>query len=268
MANKATANTQPINKKAAPEPVQVKLVNQSGKYTIGMPRRPSITHDNGFLASFSPREPTLAERLAYAKLRVKARGGDLVGHYWNEKKKEWVYVADAISAYEHWLEGSGATRKINYRKFLTEDASGKRCLQYILDDFKRHAEVISENRTKFSITSDSYQVGGRGSPLPYPDTENWQKAIGAHPVWVSGTVEVSYDKKLDADIFQAQITLHAEDMYNFNPGMKDIATGKPDSDNGMFEVTGLAKQYLNVATEMFNISWQEQTPKDPFRALK
>jgi hypothetical protein len=85
---------------------------------------------------------------------------------------------------------------------------------------------------------------------------------------VSADIEVAYDKKLNADIYTANFVFHAEDMYNFNPGAKDIATGKPDSDNGVFEVTGLAKQYLNVAEVAFVHTWSEKKASDPFKALK
>ena len=268
MANKATAKTQPTYTKPAPNKVNVKLIDHSGRYVVGPARRPNIIHDNGFLDKFSLREPTVTERLSYAEWRAKASAGSAVGRYWNEKKKEWIYAYDAILAYKHWLEGSGTSRSINYKSFLADDESGRHCLRYMLDDFKQQAEVIGENRTRFSITSNPYLIGGRDNNLPYPTTENWQKAIGAHPVWVSGTVEITYDKNLRADVYRAHITLHIEDRYNFNPGMKDIGTGKPDSDNGVFEITGLAKQYLNLATETFNITWSEQRHENPFGALK
>ena len=52
-------------------------------------------------------------------------------------------------------------------------------------------------------------------------------------------------------------TLHAEDRYNFNPGAHDITTGIPDSANGQFEVTGLAKQYTNYSTLQRTVGWTE-----------
>jgi hypothetical protein len=48
--------------------------------------------------------------------------------------------------------------------------------------------------------------------------------------------------------FDVEMTIHAEDMYNFNPGDSDIATGTPDSANGRFEITGLGHEYLNRGT--------------------
>ena len=99
----------------------------------------------------------------------------------------------------------------------------------------------------FSITSNAIVVGG--DPLfPYPATENWQKAIGGHSIWISASVTVAADKESRLPTFTMFMTIHAEDRYNFNPGQHDIATGIPDADNGLFEITGLAKQYTQYAT--------------------
>lgn len=55
------------------------------------------------------------------------------------------------------------------------------------------------------------------------------------------------------------MVLHAEDRYNFNPGAKDIMTGIPDNDNGIFEIAGLAMQYTQTATLERIIEWQYGT---------
>ena len=105
------------------------------------------------------------------------------------------------------------------------------------------------------MTGSQIGVGGSGS-FPYPATENWQKAIGAHVIWNSADVTVTPPAKVgDPPQFSLRMTLHAEDRYNFNPGAADIATGQPDSDNGRFEVSGLAKQYINYATLQRDVKW-------------
>jgi hypothetical protein len=43
------------------------------------------------------------------------------------------------------------------------------------------------------------------------------------------------------------MTRYVKDMYNFNPGVADIATGIPNSANRIFEITGLAKEYRTVS---------------------
>jgi hypothetical protein len=164
-------------------------------------------------------------------------------------------LSDANAAYRHFLFGNGADRTINYERYLKDDASGRQVIPNILDDFQRHVEVIGHDRVKFSVTSGSYSVG-MGGIAPYPATVNWQKAIGAHFVWVSADVTVSTDQHADI-VYTADITIHMEDRYNFNPGQQDIATGIPDSANGIFEITGLAHQYTNYATVHRNVSWHE-----------
>ena len=63
--------------------------------------------------------------------------------------------------------------------------------------------------------------------------------------------------KQDGDTwFTLDMTLHAEDRYNFNPGQKDIATGIPDSDNGIFEITGLGNQFDQTAESRRIIKWK------------
>ena len=41
----------------------------------------------------------------------------------------------------------------------------------------------------------------------------------------------------------------------FQSGAADIATGIPDEENGVFEVTGLAKPYMNNAMLARRIAW-------------
>ncbi len=59
------------------------------------------------------------------------------------------------------------------------------------------------------------------------------------------------------------MALHAEDQYNFNPGAHDIKTGIPDAANGVFEVTGLAQQYMNYATLYRLVRWSGKTADSP-----
>ena len=48
--------------------------------------------------------------------------------------------------------------------------------------------------------------------------------------------------------FSINLTMFAEDMYNFNPKNKDIKTHIPDEANGRFERTGLAQEFLHVSS--------------------
>jgi hypothetical protein len=89
--------------------------------------------------------------------------------------------------------------------------------------------------------------------FPYPKTENWQKAIGAHWIWMSAAVSVS--KTADVPTFSVLMIVHVEDRYNFNPGAADINTKILDKANGRFEVSGLAKQYMNYSILVRHLRW-------------
>ena len=107
------------------------------------------------------------------------------------------------------------------------------------------------------MTSDTFHVGAAGV-APYPATANWQKALGAHFLWVSADVTASCVKQ--KIYFDADITVHMEDRYNFNLGAADVATGIPDEANGRFEIAGLAHQYTNYGTLTRHVRWEDGAP--------
>lgn len=163
-------------------------------------------------------------------------------------------LTEALDAYVHYMKASGTERSIDYGKFLKTDPNGIKLHELIITDAKKHISIIGKNRTSFSVTSDSYPIGGKDSVYNeynlrgyYPATVNWQRAIGGHALWISAEVNIDVDNSGNTCRLRhtAEITFHMEDMYNFNPGMADITTGIPDSENGRFQVVGLAKQYLN-----------------------
>jgi hypothetical protein len=88
--------------------------------------------------------------------------------------------------------------------------------------------------------------------------QNWQKAIGGHSIWISANIFVRVTGSR-LPTFTLHMTIHAEDRYNFNPGQKDIATKIPDEENGIFEITGLAKQYTQYGEYYHMESWIGKT---------
>jgi hypothetical protein len=250
----------PVDKKD-PHVVQVGLVDQSGPYKIGPPTKPDIKHDNGFLDKFRTREPEMADRLQFAKWVGMLEGSEALCNGPTAKLMPQCHgedLADANAAYRHFLFGEGKDRTINYERFLQDDASGKMVLPSLINDFELYVSIIGKDRTKFSVTSGVFHVGGSGGIAPYPATSNWQKAIGAHELWVSANVTASCTE--GKIYFDADMTIHMEDRYNFNPGAADVATGIPDADNGRFEITGLAKQYTNYGTVTRHIRWADGSP--------
>jgi hypothetical protein len=127
----------------------------------------------------------------------------------------------------------------------------------------------------YQIRTGVISVTSGDARYPYPATENWQKALGAHSIWIEAAVTVTVSQLHDSNEappppagvaepgtlsstaagpptftrhFHVEMTIHEEDMYNFNPGAQDIATGIPDSANGRFEITGLGQEYINRGT--------------------
>jgi hypothetical protein len=91
-------------------------------------------------------------------------------------------------------------------------------------------------------------VGDTNHRYPYPATENWQKAIGGHALWIEAAVTVAVDPVAGRRRFEIDLIMHAEDMYNFDPEKADIATGAPDEANGRFQECGLADEFRSAGT--------------------
>lgn len=246
------------------------------EFRLGLPTRPPIHHDNGFLDRYSSRAPTYKDYLKYsewvAKYDAAVAVQGLPGLPHND-------LPDALPAYYHFLHGNGADRWFDYERYIAFDRSGTITLQSALEDGVVVAERIYQtinstpsfmktitpgimdpttviyNSTDitFEMTSNAVGAGGKDPRYPYPSTENWQKAIGAHFLWASAEVVV-VPRGFSAR-FDMGLTIHVEDRYNFNPGNVDIATGTPDEANGIFEITGLARQYMNYATVSRRLQW-------------
>lgn len=229
-------------------------------YTIGAPTRPSIYHDNGFLDKFSPRSPTASDYAQRALWLAKLEGGEAVQGIPLLPHND---LPDALAAYRHFLSGNGADRTISYERYVANDENGKKTLANAVLDARQGVELIyyssisGQSPVNFQITGSAISVGGNNPAFPYPATENWQKAIGAHIIWISADVDVVVQNEIPQ--YYMVMTLHAEDKYNFNPGAQDIATGIPDSENGIFEITGLAKQYMNYGTLQRTVTWSGAT---------
>lgn len=172
-------------------------------------------------------------------------------------------LTDALAAYRHFLGGEGAPRIFLYERYVQSDESGKITLRNtILDIQDAIIKLWQANPllTSFSVTGPAIQCGAssqysyNSTHFPYFTTENWQKAIGGHTIWLSAKVNVNKSAH-PSTYFKAEITLHAEDRYNFNPTQKDITTGIPDSQNGRFSRTGLAHQYDQTSTLIRFIKW-------------
>lgn len=235
---------EPNEKSAETHEQQIKMVEHSGRYSLGPPKPPEIKFDNGFLDVQPKRKPTLQDRAMLVKWLTKLNGAEaLCNNGLGKHLEDCSYgdLKDATRAYRHFLFGKGAPLTVDYERFVTTDDSGKQLMVRLREDFQYHIERIGRNRTKFSVTSELYAIG-IARFAPYPATENWQKTLGAHVVWVSADVVVSVNG--GKIMFNANLTIHAADKYNFNPNNKDVKTKIKDEENGAFELCGFGHQFL------------------------
>lgn len=225
-------------------------------YTLGPATRPNIHHDNGFLDRYSMRASTVGDRTRFAEWATKLEARESIQHL------PFVSdLSDGLAAYRHFLYGNGKSRTFSYERYVSSDPSGRITLTNAIADARQGAEGLyfgnfaGKSPVHFQMTGSALAAGSTSSAFPYPQTENWQKAIGGHNLWISANVDVKTNQPVGLPRFSMSMTIHVEDRYNFNPGAQDIATGIPDSDNGVFEVTGLAFQYMNYATLDRNVEW-------------
>jgi hypothetical protein len=271
-----------------PTPTQSPDLTSSGrgtetKYRIGDPSPPRIRHDNGFLQNPNdPKDPRPIATVPPTQANRDYYKSELNRAKWAQRAidahvddlpftPDKLDMPEAIDAYRHFLDGGGRDRKFSYEKFVKDDKSGKTILNNATTDTQKGVEdlynqmIASDPSLRgkpvtFNITGGAITVGSNNNKkrFPYPDTENWQKAIGGHPIWTSATVTVNPPAKPGAKPeFSMRMTLHAEDRYNFNPNQEDIATGEPDALRGALELAGLAHQYTQYSTLERDVRWEQ-----------
>ena len=158
-------------------------------------------------------------------------------------------------------------RKFSYEHYVNTDASGRLTLRNVILEAQDAAINLWRSNgqpNKFSFSGPAIPCGIFSATqypncrkmFPYPATENWQKTIGAHKIWLSGNVRVKTSMKSSIPEFNLTLALRAEDQYNFNPGALDIGSGLPDNANGRFVVVGFAHGYRHTATLRRSFSWK------------
>lgn len=225
-------------------------------FMAGQGPRPNIVHDHGFLDSDDGnhtldlkklRAPTAEDRAKQAKWILLLQAAETARPELHE----------GTECYRHFHFGNGNPRTFNYDRYVYDDTSGWQTLRAAIEDVISAAVQINDARIgppppdgvaePFDLTSDVIGCGGDSDRCPYPDTENWQKALGGHFIWLQASVGVTFDQGSQTRTFAVTMTLNAEDMYNFNPGAEDIATGTPDNENGIFEQTGLGHEFFHTS---------------------
>ena len=223
-------------------------------YTLGPPRRPDSKWDD-VTDSLAKHSATWSDDALFAEWRIKLEAAEAIQH----TPLPHSDLPDALAAYRHYLFGKGADFTFSYERYVANDVSGRTTLNNALLDIEQGAELLYAANLKgkagsFKITGTAIPCGRTGAvKFPYPLTENWQKTIGYHIIWLSG--DVSAELKGNQPSFTMTVTLHGEDKYNFNPGSVDIATGTPDDPNAELEAAGLAHSYMDYATLQRTVRW-------------
>jgi hypothetical protein len=235
---------------------------QTVTFQRGGPKRPSgIVYDDGF-SKVPRRQATKAELAKYLALKELATYGGTVSRFLpiplpkSHMLGRLADLPDGLAAFRHYLEGSGTARGVAYDDYISDDPSGRVLLLNARFLARQGAEQLyrdfigppASGMVSFPMNSNAIAVNTKDTRFYYPQTENWQKTLGAHFIWISAQVYVRTTASDANPVFQMQMTIHAEDLYNFNPGQKDIASKTPDSSFGVFEEVGLAKQYMNYGT--------------------
>ncbi len=223
----------------------------SGHYTEGAPQEPRIAYTSSF--PYDPgAEPTWEDRLSWMKWQAKKAGAfwcslinscDVTGDHDAD-------LGDAQELYHHYIGGTGLDMELDYEKAYAQDGQIRGAVNAEIEEAQRWAEMIQEANGKksFNMTGQAVNVGGQEQGN-YPETENWQKAIGEHKIWGSASVEAS------GDTFTMRITVHAKDRYDFNKGMNDVKTGIDDAENGRWETLGWAKPFITRGTVTRTVTW-------------
>lgn len=260
------------------------LRNETRTYKLGKPTRPVFEHDHGHLSGRGEpkralRTPTEQDKkifgLMFTRLEVSElmcnERKDTSGTDWNNRQR---YVdecggnqPDANLALRNFLFGKGRSRYVDYERYLRDEnrAAGLEPGHYklvtaLVEDFMPHAEAIGLNRQKFSITSkEMYAIGPKGF-ADGPFTTNWMRTLGGHEVWVSADVSVSVAPGGSHMVYEADLTFHAEDMYNFNPNSSDAKLNVKDWEGGQLELSGLGQEFMTYAVLYRHIKWDEKKP--------
>jgi uncharacterized protein YukE len=203
-------------------------------YSIGAPAPPTIKWDEDFV--WNSATPTPGDYASAAEWRAKAAGSAL-----------WPGMEDASATYRHYWDNNGEPFTIDYDNAADEDPSIRSNIEGEIRRTMAAAEELAPGRDSFSMTGPATTIKDNGV---YPQTENWQKALGGYQQWSSADVTIS------GTTATMTITVHAEDYYNFNRGASDIASNTPDDVNGRFAEVGWAKAFPTHGEAVRTVTWE------------
>ena len=204
------------------------------EYSIGA-AIPTFVHDEGFL--FDPKAVWTDEDMrSFRKWKALAFASRFA-----------PWLKDASKMYNHYLDNTGTDQQIDYERAYKEDGIIKQYIDGEMNIMKKTVELLYNDQI-----GDSFEIIGTLQAIPNGTSENWQKTIGAHYVYGKGEVTINSHTG-EATM---KVTFTMEDMYNFNPGQADIATGTKDAVNGRFAELGWAKEFKTYGSLTRTITWQ------------
>ena len=205
------------------------------EYRIGYEDDPNIQWDNDF--PYNPlAHPSATDYQNWIKYNILLNGAEMLG-----------YLPDATRAYRNYRNNKGQELTIDYLKFYKEDALGRKTINNAITEAMHKIEELHKiaNNDLFYISGDYFTVNA--------STENWQKTIGGHKVWFRGKVIFNPENCT----YYLTLYVKMEDLYNFNLGQQDIATGLRDIENGRFSTLGWAKQFFTHGAFTVQKEWQK-----------
>ncbi|MGW5441487.1 hypothetical protein [Nocardia asteroides] len=225
----------------APIPEPPTVVINGISYKIGPPEKPNLSTDHGFVPGNAT--PDFGDYISAAKWKAMLNAGEF-------GRSD---LDDSTAAYRHFWEGDGALLEIDYEEAYREDPSIKEAVDAEITRAAMAADALArDGNTNFQITGTAADIGGKDGA--YPETENWQKTVGAYQQWSHSNVRVEGDRVV------MDVTVEAMDYYNFNQGAADLETGASDNENGRFAELGWAKDFETGGKLTRTVSWELGQP--------
>ncbi len=214
------------------------LTQAEGDYHLGPPRVPHMAFDQGFRHSLNA-VPTLEDHANWDAWGAGRNLAALAG------------LDDAAEAYSRYREGTGEALQIDYEEAYAEDAGVRRTVHAEIQRAQQEAERIfrQTGQTAFQMSGNPIAAHDLVNGAYPTETQNWQKTLGGYFVYGTSDVVVH-----DGQITM-RIKVHAEDLYNFNPGSTDITSNIPDSANGRFAELGWAKEFRTSGELERTVTW-------------
>ncbi len=153
---------------------------------------------------------------------------------------------DAAEMYKHYRDNTGTSVQIDLARAYNEDTGYKQ-------GFDNEIGIMQNfvNSSYSGGAGTSFEIIGDLQGISNGSSENWQKTIGAFYTYGYGQVTIDPSTGTATMV----VTFTMEDMYNFNPGMADIASGTKDAVNGRFAQLGWAKEFLTYGSMTKTVTW-------------